>query len=102
MTVGAEQRHPRPNNVILDLIGDLLHTQKYELENLLLKQSDMSENLVEAVVNDIDKLRYPVEPGMTIRLGVTFKPGMMTPILFLGPPKPKTIFFYRTLLTKKG
>ena len=54
----------------------------------MLKQSGMSENLVEAVVNDIDKLRYPVEPGMTIRLSVTFE--------------PKTIFFYRTLLTKKG
>ena len=41
-----------------------------------------------SAATDSDKLRYPVKPGMTNRLGVTFK--------------PKTISFYGTLHTKKG
>ena len=32
----------------------------------------MSENLVEAVVRDLDELRYPVKPGMTC----VIEPGM--------------------------
>ena len=63
---------PTPTKSSPTPIGDLLHTQKYEVKNYLLKQSDMSENLVEAVVSDIDKLRYPIKPGMTC----VIEPGM--------------------------
>ena len=40
-----------------------------------------------SAATDIDKLRYPVKPGMTIRLGVTFELGMMIRLgVTLDPP----------------